>query len=338
MRLNRKTLSLASLAVFALVLLGALTYDPLDYEYQPQGQPAATFEEFYAARLAESKAADARPDNEERLVRYAPGKTPLAILYIHGYGASRAEGEMVIDTVAREFQANTYYMRLPGHGTSKEDHAAQKYSDYLNAVEETFAMMPLLGEKVIVTGTSAGGLLATYLAAKYPERVAALVLASPFYEFRDPTAAILTLPGGPLLVRAAIGEFRDASWKEDPDGRRVDGYEDHWLTLQYSSALTELARLRKFVAQPHVFGNVVSPSIVLYYYASEDKQDGSVNVAAILENFAQFGHLRGGAHPLNRAVAIADGNHILLSEYVRTDKQRIISELSRFLKDVQQPQ
>ncbi|MEO1224073.1 MAG: hypothetical protein AAFX92_07575, partial [Pseudomonadota bacterium] len=45
------------------------------------------------------------------------------LLYIHGFGASRGEGEYVFDRVAEKYRANTYYMRLPGHGTNKEDHA-----------------------------------------------------------------------------------------------------------------------------------------------------------------------------------------------------------------------
>ena len=48
-----------------------------------------------------------------------------------------------------------------------------------------------------------------------------------------------------------------------------------------------------------------------------------------------FAKTNGGhPHPLSQKVAIADGNHILLSQYVRTDKQKIMNELQRFLHAV----
>ena len=333
MQTKPRTKYLAGLGVFAVALIGILAYNPLNYVYHADGPPAATFDEFLNQKLAASKAVGARPANEERLVRFsAPGeKTKLAILYIHGFGASRGEGEAVVDVIAKEFQANTYYMRLPGHGANKEDHARTQYTDYIDAVEEAFAMMPQLGERTIIIGASTGGLLGTYLASKYPDRVYALIMASPFYEFKDPASAIFTIPGGMLVVNAAFGEIRDAGWPVEPENRKQPGYEDHWLTTQYYSALKPLAELRKYIVDDDTFGRITSPSLMLYYYKDETHQDESVDVAAMLAAFAKFGTLNGGANPNNQAVAIADGNHILLSEFVRTDKTLILNSIRDFL-------
>ncbi|MCR9141767.1 MAG: alpha/beta hydrolase [bacterium] len=325
---NKKTL--IALGAFAIGLVAVLAYNPLDYEYQAGPLPE-TFDAYLAERLTASEAAGVRPDNEERLVRYAP-KTEYAILFIHGFGASRAEGELVIDQIGEEFQANTYYMRLPGHGTDKERHAAVKYTDYIDATEAAFAMMSKLGEKIIISGSSTGALLAAYLAAQHPDEVHAIILGSPLFEFKDPTSAIFTLPGGMLIVNGAFGEIRDANWGEDPEKRKQPGYEDYWLTTQYYSALQPLAELRKYIVQDHILGRITTPSLLLYYYKDEERQDQVVDVQGNLEHFASFGKLQGGAHPESRAVAVADGNHILMSEYVRTDKELILNSIRDFLR------
>jgi len=117
------------------------------------------------------------------------------VLYLHGFGASRGEGEWVADRVAAARGANLYYVRLPGHGTNPDDHASHGFEEYLDTAEDAFRMTETLGDRVILMGTSTGGLIATWLAARHPERVRALVLASPLYGFRDPMSALLTMPG-----------------------------------------------------------------------------------------------------------------------------------------------
>lgn len=331
---NKK--SLLALGAFALALIGVLAYNPLDYEFQARPLPE-TFDLFLNQKLAASKAAGVRANNEERLVRYAPApqKTKYAILFIHGFGSSRAEGEMVLDQVSREFQANTYYMRLPGHGADKEAHGAVQYTDYIDATEEAFAMMSHLGEKIIVSGSSTGGLLAAYLASRYPDQVHATIMGSPLFEFKNPTSALFTMPGGMLLVNTLYGDIRDAGWGPDPENRKHENYEDYWLTTQYYRALKPLGELRKYIVQDHKIGGITSPALLFYYYKDEQHQDPVVDVAGNLEHFANFGSRVGGAHPNNRAVAIADGSHVLLSKYVRTNKEPVLVNIREFLQSLE---
>ncbi len=334
---NRNYIRLSALGVLVVALAAYLLYDPLPYEYEPQPLPD-TFEEFLQQKLEASEAAGTREFNEEKLIRYAP-KTEYAVLYIHGFGASRGEGEYVFDRVAEKLQANTYYMRLPGHGTNKEDHANTTYKDYLDSVEEAFAMMPKLGDRILIGGCSTGATLATYLASKYPERVAGLILVSPFYEFRDPTTSTIAgMPGGETIITTVMGEVRDARWPEDdPENRKVEGYDGRWLTEQYYSAVVRLNALRAYVAKDHIYGRIIAPTLMLYYYKDEEHQDTVVSVEAMLAALAKFGELQEqGPHPLNRAVAVEDANHIMISEFVRTDKDFIMQTINAFLDDLVQ--
>ncbi|MBX7056985.1 MAG: alpha/beta fold hydrolase [Leptospirales bacterium] len=330
---RRRIAGASALLAFAAVAAFALLYNPLAYQ-KPTLPAPQDFEAFLQERLAESRRVGVRPGNEERLQRYSAGRSREAILYIHGFGASRAEGEEIVDQVAAERRANTYYMRLPGHGASMEEHARHGFRDYLDAVEEAFAAMPLLGERTILVGSSTGALLAMYLAAQYPDRVKALIINSPLIDYRNKLAAILGVPGGIYIAHALYGEVRDAGWGDDPERRRVDGYEDHWLVRQRYEAAVELDKLRRSLAAPKTYGRIVAPTLMLYYYEDEDHQDGTVAVSSMLEAFAQFGKFSRPS-PLNRAAAISDSNHIMLSHYVRTNKTDALQEIRAFLADLE---
>ncbi|MBL8018802.1 MAG: alpha/beta hydrolase [Leptospirales bacterium] len=331
--MRRKVILVTTLVTF--IGLGFLILPAPDYTYAANPLPA-NFDEFLAMKLKQSSDAGTRPGCDERLVRFAPGQTELAILYIHGFGASRAEGEAVIDPIAARLKANTYYVRLPGHGTNKEDHANAKFSDYLDTSEEALRMMPQLGKRIIVVGTSMGALLASHLAAAHPDQVHALILASPFFEFYRKDANVAGYPGGMVLVEAiGGGKIRDVRKKPgDPNDSRIDGYQNYWYDVQYFQAVKGLAQLKRAVSKPATFGRITSPVLMLYYYKDEKHQDTAASVPAMLDGFQQLGKFA-KPNPLNRSVAVERGDHILMSKWVDTDKALIEKETLRFIEDVQ---
>jgi pimeloyl-ACP methyl ester carboxylesterase len=322
----RRPVSVARGALVGAIGRVALPRAPLTFEVP--ALPSVEDPDARVARLRdESVAAGVRPQSLERLVRNHEGQSGLAILYIHGFGAGRGEAEAVLDPLADELGANLYYLRLPGHGGSTEDHASAQAESYLETAVEALAVTRALGDQVLVVGTSAGGLLATWLAATYPEEVDALILASPFYQFRARwMAPMLRSRVGFKIAHFFLGEHRDSNMY---DGRKVEGYEDHWITRQRYEALIPLARVRRFVARPEVFEGVVAPTLVLYHYASDKDHDTTIDLDTLHSAFDQFGGSE--RHPANTKVAIADGNHILTSQWVRTDKDAVRGAIDRFL-------
>lgn len=298
------------------------------YEYAPQQLPA-TFEEYYAARLAESKKLNARPGNEERLVRYAKGKTPVALLYIHGYGASRAEGEYILDLAAKSLKANTYYLRLPGHGTNKDDHKTATPAKHLDTAITALSMMDKLGDKVIVVGTSMGGAIATYLAAHHPGKMAGVVLVSPYYNF--PTAMARMVNHYPVFrLFTALNPMRVSSSPVPPE---ADNWTNYWYREQYFDSAQQLISLGRMIRRNSVYDKITLPVLLFYYYRDEAHQDDSASVAHMKEAFARFGGAS-KANPLNRAVQITNGAHVLMSRYDKTDKDRVVSETVDFIRRV----
>lgn len=298
------------------------------YEYAQHELPA-DFDTFYQQKLTESKALDARPGNEEKLIRFAP-KTNIAFLYIHGFTASRAEGEYVMDSIANLYQANTYYMRLPGHGTNKEDHAAAKFSDYLTAGMDALLMAQQLGDTVVVVGVSMGGLVATWLTAQRPDLVDALVLSSPFYDYAPVAGNILKVPGALRVLRWAQGDERNmdrtAEWRK----RIRDGYENYWYPEQLMQSLQSLEDLRNFAAKDKVFEKVSPPTLLMYYYKDDKHQDGAAKVSTMLDAYAQFESTH-KQDPRNKLVAMPEGEHVMMSQYVICNQAPVFEEIKAFI-------
>lgn len=298
--------------------------------------PSERFDNFVDEQIKKSRAQGVRQGNEEKLVRRYEKPSPLAILYIHGFGASRAEGEGIVDPLAAAFGAHVYYVRLPGHGGDKDAHLAAKPEEYFAAVEEAFHRFRPLGQKLIIFGSSAGGLLSLWLASRHPKEVDGLVLANPFFDFADPSAFLISRRVGMPIIESVYGKERDAGWKSDPEKRRVDGYEDHWITKQHFRALHTIDDLRRTIATPEVLSAVEAPILMFYYYADENHQDTAASVSAMHHFFALAGGNK--PHTISRKVPIADGNHILFSDYVRTDKDTIKRESSAFLRTILGPE
>lgn len=190
----RRTLLLLAFLALSLFYAGAYCRQAnLKYTYTPQPL-AGDFKTFYERNRNFSLRAGVPGHATERLVINNPENNGIAILYIHGFGAGRAEGEYTVDALAEALGANVYYLRLPGHGTTAEAHAAATFEQYLATAEEALLHMPLLGKKTVVIGTSTGALVATYLASRYGDRLHALIVASPLWDFANKTTRLLNFP------------------------------------------------------------------------------------------------------------------------------------------------
>ena len=86
-------------------------------------------------------------------------KTPISVLYIHGFSASSEEIRPVPDKVAEALGANLVYTRLTGHGRSGAAMAQATASDWMRDTAEALAAARAVGESVVVIATSTGGTL-----------------------------------------------------------------------------------------------------------------------------------------------------------------------------------
>jgi pimeloyl-ACP methyl ester carboxylesterase len=191
----------------------------------------------------------------------APAPTPLSIVYLHGFSADRHEIEPVVSMLGRDLGANVVFTRLRGHGRDGSAMADATVEAWLDDTAEAIAVGGAVGGRVVLVGTSTGGTLATWAAAR-PEaedRLGALVLISPNYQPADRTSRVFLLPWGSLLARLIVGPERCF----EPEN---EAQERHWTTCYPTSALATMMALVERVRTMDLSG-VRVPTLVLYHPA-----------------------------------------------------------------------
>lgn len=184
---------------------------------------------------------DIRAGLEKEIVWANPlirDKTPISIVYIHGFSASKGELRPLPDEVADALDANLFLTRLAGHGEDGAAMATGSVNGWINDYAETIAIGRAIGDKVVVIAASTGASLATW-AATQPELsrdVATMVLIAPNFGVRAAGAQMLTWPWGKQIAEAIIGKERSFTPLNPL-------HEKLWTTRYPTSALLPMAAL-----------------------------------------------------------------------------------------------
>jgi esterase/lipase len=133
-------------------------------------------------------------------------KTPWAVVYVHGFSASRMETAPVADLVAKELGANLFYTRLSGHGLPGSALGQVSVQDWLADTVEAVRIGQTLGEKVLVISCSTGSTLSTWLeTSPYANAVQAHVFISPNFGLKDKRSELLNGHWGKQIAMAITG-------------------------------------------------------------------------------------------------------------------------------------
>jgi len=100
----------------------------------------------------------------------------IAILCLHGFTATTVE----VRQIATYFSEQGYTTRgplLPGHGTNALEMNKTTWRNWSSTAENAVLELMKSYDRVFVLGESMGGLLALYLAARYPTLLGAMVFA-----------------------------------------------------------------------------------------------------------------------------------------------------------------
>jgi pimeloyl-ACP methyl ester carboxylesterase len=162
----------------------------------------------------------------------------LAIVYIHGFSASRMETWPLCDRLAEANGANLFYTRLTGHGQDGPAMAQATVADWLNDGMEAVAIGRRLGRKIILVGTSTGATLAVCLAARpaVAAHIHRLVLLSPNYFPKNPLAAAALWPPSFRIMEQFYGGWRSFSMANDRHAR-------YWTVRYPIKAIATMMRL-----------------------------------------------------------------------------------------------
>ncbi len=277
------------------------------------------------AIIQSEKRAGLKPDNEARIIwadSTRKQKTAYSIVYIPGFGASWAEGDPVHKRLAKNFGCNLYLARPDEHGLQSPD-AFKKLTpaSYVASAERALAIGHALGEKVVVIGTSAGGILTLYLAANYPD-IAGVVLYSPCVAVANPALKLATMPWGRQIVNLTVADEHVNVTHYKPDRAQ------YWLTRYHTNGLITLQTMMDTYMTPAWFAKVKQPLFMGYYYKDDAHQDNVVSVPAMLTMFDQLGTPAGK----KAKMAFRDaGDHVIASHFTSGELEGVYRGTEFFL-------
>ncbi len=253
-------------------------------------------------------------------------KTKYAVVYLHGFSASRYEGQPVDEDIAKTFHANLYEARLSEHGIAAGDSTMVHFNadDFYQSGEAALNIAKQLGDSVIVIGTSAGGALGLFLAARHPE-IKALVAYSPCIRIFRKDAALLAEPWGLKMAQSITGKKYTEYQYKTPERAK------YWVNRYALESTVQFANFLKYAMTPKTFEKVKCPVFMGYYYADEEHQDKVVSVPAMKEMFRQLGTPAN----LKRAVDFPTADeHVIACDITSGSWQQVEIETKKFLSEI----
>lgn len=235
------------------------------------------------AYLADQEAqfSDVIPNTEKKIVWADPNhkeKTPLAIVYLHGFSATRQETAPLTDEVADALGANRFYTRLTGHGRTEVAMTDGSLAAWTADLAEAVEIGKQLGEKVVLIGASTGGTLATWGATEptLRDHIAALILISPNFSPKNRISELLLWPWGEQIAKLIIGPER--SWEPVNEGHA------HYWTERYPSRAVLPVMAAIDVTRKADLSQITQP--ILIFYSPEDTV---LNHDVTIQVFERFG-------------------------------------------------
>jgi len=277
-----KVVGITLLVLIGVYLAGSRPSKPHYNNDLPQIPPTAqALEQYIADQESKHKL---KPDNEARIVWFndsTQAPTEYVVVYLHGFSASQEEGDPVHIDFAKKIGANLYLSRLDAHGIDTTHPLGSFTAEGLwNSAKQAYAIGKKLGKKVILMSTSTGGTVALKLCAEYPD-IFASILLSPNIAINDSKAWMLNNPWGKQIAEAIVGKFRVI-----PD--TTAAFKQYWNQRYVTASAVQLEELLETTMKASLFERIKTPTLLLYFYKSEEEQDPVVKVSAMKRMFSQL--------------------------------------------------
>ena len=211
---------------------------------------------------SEKRFQNLRPNIEKKIL-WADNKalkTKISLVFVHGFSATRAELSPVIENVAKELKANIFFTRLTGHGQDGQSLGKASLDEWLKDTNEAINIGEILGDRVVLVGSSTGCSL-IHAVLKKQKNILAVIYVSPNFGPISYKAHILRAPGAKWFIPFLFG--REYSFTpKNAEHKRC------WTTKYPTYAL--FAVKDSVVAASKIKHNKIKLPI-LFWFSDEDK-------------------------------------------------------------------
>ena len=266
----------------------------------------------------EAQFSDIKPNNQSHInwATSDQSKTSYSLIYLHGFSASPKEISPVMEHVSSKLKMNIYFPRLRSHGVTNDLMEILTAEQLFQDAEEAYAIGKALGEKIILVGTSTGASLAVWLAARYPD-IAALVLISPNFGIYNWKGVLAAGPLGSCLVRLIAGKPYHSWIPKYPE------QQNYWTTHYSINALRAMTDVVRIVEHLPI-KKIKVPCLTLW-----TAQDQVVNIQKSISILKKMGS------PKKVFEEFQTPNHVLAGAITSPEHvPRAVEVISKFLQEL----
>jgi len=230
----------------------------------------------------------------------------MGVVLFHGYMAAPLEVKELANYLGRR-GFWVYVPRIKGHGTSPDDLATRKYTDWMESVDEGYAVISNLCRRVVAGGFSNGAGLALDLTARI-EDVEGVFAVCPPLRLKDFSSKFVPALDywNKFMDKVHIDSGQKEFVENNPENPHIN------YLRNPISGLRELERLMDSIESK--LSAIQTPTLVIQSYGDPvvDQRGsrkvfellGSEDKSYILFNFDRHGILLGdGAHRVHKAIA-----------------------------------
>ena len=136
-------------------------------------------------------------------------KTPLSIVYIHGFTASSEEVRPLPDLIAKNIKANLFYTRLSGHGRTSDAMENCSIENWMNDLHEAIEIGSRIGKKVIIMSSSTGGTISvtSALNTQLTNKILGYIFISPNFGINNKFASLISWPFSNYWLKIILGKL-----------------------------------------------------------------------------------------------------------------------------------
>ena len=157
-------------------------------------------------KFDESSVPNLRSNIEKKIIwaEKSSQRTPLSIVFIHGFSATHVEMSPVIEKVAKALGANVFLTRLSGHGQDGDALSNATFDDWISDTAEAINIGEVIGNEVILIGSSTGCSLIHSIIEKQT-KVRSIIYVSPNFGPSSYKGHFLRLPGAKWFIPLILG-------------------------------------------------------------------------------------------------------------------------------------